>query len=128
MPFLGVHFTPSSDNLKFILAHLQALPLEEKIIIILKGIELSVTLSMISFLTKQYISNKKGFRKYLYEEMKNMFPQLRIKNSQMLIPSVKLEDMILSSKVGIRPQLVNISSKQLVDDFLCIKLKIVLIF
>ena len=34
---------------------------------------------------------------------------------------LKLEDMILSSKVGIRPQLVNISSKQLVDDFLCIK-------
>tara|TARA_Y100000589_G_C27193329_1_gene645701 strand:- start:2858 stop:4096 length:1239 start_codon:yes stop_codon:yes gene_type:complete len=121
MPFLGVHFTPSSDQSKIYIGPSASPAFGRENYNNLKGIDLSVTLSMISFLTRQYISNKKGFRKYLYEEMRNMIPSLRIKNSQMLIPSIKLEDIILSSKVGIRPQLVDISSKKLVDDFLCMK-------
>ncbi len=121
MPFLGVHFTPSSDQSKVYIGPSASPAFGRENYNNFNGIDLSVSLSMISFLTRQYISNKKGFRKYLYEEMRNMIPSLRIKNSQMLIPSIKLEDIILSSKVGIRPQLVDISSKKLVDDFLCMK-------
>ena len=44
-----------------------------------------------------------------------------IKSAKKLIPSIKPEDLKISTKVGIRPQLFNKNTQKLENDFLSVK-------
>ena len=44
-----------------------------------------------------------------------------IQSAQKLIPSINSNDLIVSTKVGIRPQLFNKTTQTLVNDFLSVK-------
>ena len=43
------------------------------------------------------------------------------KEAKKLVPSIKIEDIVSSNKVGIRPQLVDWNKKEMVMDFLIVK-------
>lgn len=121
VPFLGVHFTPTlgGDNLVTIgpTANL-AFGVENYEGI--NSIEYLKTLRNISILTGQFLMNKNGFRKYVYDQVPLVFEPFMLKSARKLIPNLKKKHVSISNKVGIRAQLYNKKNKNLVDDFLCI--------
>ena len=69
-------------------------------------------------LSKQYLLNQNGFRKYAQEQLLlSLFP-LMLKSAQELIPNIRADDIETSDKVGIRSQLFNLQKQKLEDDFL----------
>ena len=54
-----------------------------------------------------YLTNKGGFRKYIHEQSLQNLSFLMINSARKIIPEIKLKDIKLSKKVGIRAQLFN---------------------
>ncbi len=84
----------------------------------LDGVNLSDASSVSYNLIKQYISDKKGFRRYTHQEAFRFFKSKFLKSMQSLIPNLSSDDLISSKKVGIRAQLLDKKSSELVMDFL----------
>ena len=57
--------------------------------------------------------NKGGFRRYLHEQALLSMPNLFFKAAKELIPTLKLEDIEKSNKVGIRSQLLDIQKRNI---------------
>ena len=122
VPFLGVHFTPSADETPVVSIGPTATPAwGRENYRGLEGIEPIMAAANIGLIGRQYMANKGGFRRYVHEQALLAIPQLLLRASQELIPSVKAEHIELSSKVGIRSQLFNQKSRKLEDDFICLK-------
>ena len=113
-PFLGVHFTRGISGLVTIgPTAIPALGRENY------GILRGISPEMISFLYTEammFIKNKK-FRTLATQEPKKYFKWLVYKEVKKMLNNVKYSDIISSPKVGIRPQLVNWKTKELVMDF-----------
>ena len=121
IPFLGVHFTPSVDDEPVISIGPTATPaLGRENYTGLTGIEPIMALSNFSTLFTQYISNISGFRKYVHEQSFLAIKPFLLKSAQELIPSIESKHIEISKKVGIRSQLFNTETRELVDDFLCL--------
>ena len=73
----------------------------------------------LSILARQYITNKEGFRGYVHKQSLQSLSPIFLKSAQELIPKIKFSDIEQSDKVGIRSQLYDKKTKQLVDDFIC---------
>ena len=71
-------------------------------------------------LANQYLNDKDGFRKYVHEQSLLFIKPLMIKSAKKLIPSIKSDDIKISTKVGIRPQLFNKTTQKLENDFLSV--------
>jgi L-2-hydroxyglutarate oxidase LhgO len=69
-------------------------------------------------LLRQYISNKNGFRAYANQETSRFRKSEFLKSLQRLVPRLSESDLITSQKVGIRAQLLNKESNELIMDFL----------
>ena len=69
-------------------------------------------------LCEQYIRNQQGFRRFSHEEAGRFIKARFVQAAQKLVPAVKVEHLLPSSKVGIRAQLLNKKTHQLVMDFL----------
>ena len=82
------------------------------------GVNIRDASSVSYHLFKQYLSNKKGFRKYAHQESSRFFKKQFLKSLQCLIPNLSNDDLIASKKVGIRAQLLDTDSNELVMDFL----------
>ena len=122
LPFLGVHFTPNTDKLpKVSIGPTATLALGRENYKGLDNMEFIMSIKNLSMLSKLYLLNKGGFRKYLHEQALLSMPNLFFKAAKELIPTLKLEDIEKSNKVGIRSQLLDTKSEKLVDDFLCIE-------
>ena len=79
-----------------------------------------------SFLAKQYLKDKDGFRSYVNDQaLLGIF--LFLKAAKELIPSINYTQIEPSEKVGIRAQLFDLN-KSNNKDFLCLMVKIVRIF
>lgn len=121
VPFLGVHFTPSADELPTIYIGPTATPaLGRENYRGLNSIEPISTASNLLSLAGQYFADNGGFRKYVHEQLLLALRPVMLKSAQRLIPSIKNEDIVLSQKVGIRSQLFNLETNKLEDDFLCL--------
>lgn len=122
IPFLGLHFTPSADDIPVINIGPTATPaLGRENYHNLENIEpISATNNLLCLLN-QYFKNEGGFRKYVHQQSLLFFKPLMLKEAKKLIPSISSSDLQLSKKVGIRPQLFNQASKKLENDFLCIE-------
>ncbi len=122
VPFLGVHFTPTADlNPKINVGPTATLAFGRENYSLFREIEpISSALNLFT-LTKQYFSNKEGFRKYVHDQSLLFLKPLMIKSAKKLIPSIKSENLKLSTKVGIRPQLFNKNTQKLENDFLSVK-------
>jgi len=84
----------------------------------LEGINIKDASTVSYHLFKQYLSNKKGFRNYAHQETSRFFKNQFLKTLQRLIPNVSSSDLVTSKKVGIRAQLLDTDSNELVMDFL----------
>ncbi len=122
VPFLGVHFTPSSGNPSILSIGPTATPaLGRENYTGFEKLEPLLTSRNIALLAYQYLQNRGGFRKYVHEQAFVSFKPLLIQSAQQLIPAIKSIHVTPSSKVGIRSQLYNKKSGKLEDDFLCLE-------
>ena len=116
MPFLGVHVTPSIDgNIYLGPTAIPAFGSENYYAF--DGLEPLKTLNNLAIMANQLIRNENKFRNYATEQALLGFKYLFFKSAKKLIPSLKMEDIISSRKVGIRPQLYNNISRKLLTDF-----------
>jgi L-2-hydroxyglutarate oxidase LhgO len=63
-----------------------------------------------------YCKNKQGFRYYVHHEALNNIKSNFIKSAQNIVHSLKKQDLVVSNKSGIRPQLFDKNKKELVMD------------
>jgi len=71
-----------------------------------------------SELVSMYWKNQGNFRLLMHTEMKKYLKPWFVKSAQKLVSDLKSEDLIPSSKVGIRPQLINIKTKSIEMDYI----------
>jgi len=122
VPFLGVHSVNSIDGVSYFGP--TAVPaMGREHYKGLKGINIKDTLSISLRLCEQYIRNNQGFRQFLHEEAGRFIKSRFVQAAQKLVPAVKAEHLLPSNKVGIRAQLLNTETHQLVMDFLVEKRK-----
>jgi len=122
VPFLGIHFTPNTDKEPEVNIGPTATPaFGRENYKGLKGIEPAMAIKNLSILAEQYLFNKNNFRSYVHQQAFLSLSPLLLQEAQLLIPQLKKTDIEISHKIGIRPQLFNNSSKELVDDFICIQ-------
>ncbi len=116
MPFLGVHSVKTiNDEIYFGPSAVPALGRENYSGI--EGIRLSESMDIALHLLKQFYYNKQGFRSYAYEEATRIFKRNFVKGVKALVPNIKSSSINMSSKVGIRAQLVDTQARELVTDF-----------
>jgi len=108
VPFLGVHFTPSAEPNPLISIGPTATPAwGRENYSGLKALEPGMALANLSLLTRQYLSNRGSFRRYVHEQAFLALPPLLLRTAQQLIPSMQANHLETSQKVGIRAQLFN---------------------
>ena len=120
VPFLGVHFTPSADKKNIFIGPTATVAFGRENYQLLKGLEPIMLIKNLLILSKQYLLNKNKFRNYVHEQSIQSFEPFFLKAAQKLISIIKLEDIELSDKLGIRAQLFDKKKMHLVDDFICI--------
>ncbi len=117
-PFLGVHFTKSYNGEVYIGP--TAIPaLGRENYGLLKGIDREIFSILFKDLVL-FLSNPR-FRRVALTEPRKYFPGYFFKDIEPMVEGLSREDIIPSSKVGIRPQLVDWERKELVMDFLVLK-------
>jgi len=121
-PFLGVHLTRLANG--DVYAGPTAIPaLGRENYGVLQGAQFGESLRVGYEVAKMYMANHQNFRQLVHTELakyrkKNFFSAV-----QRLMPDLRYSDLIASDKVGIRPQLINISEKKLEMDFVIEKSK-----
>ena len=121
LPFLGVHFTPNTDPNPTVTIGPTATPAwGRENYNNCDAIEFKVAASTINLISRQYLLNIDGFRRYVHEQAFLSLKPLFLRTAQQLIPTLKNSYLKPSRKVGIRPQLLNIETQKLQEDFICI--------
>lgn len=115
-PFLGVHLTRVASGEVY--AGPTAIPaLGRENYGILQGAQFGESLRVGFEVTRMYLANHQNFRKLVHTELgkyrkKNFFAAVH-----KLMPELTTDDLVPSDKVGIRPQLINVSKKRLEMDY-----------
>lgn len=116
VPFLGVHTVKTvSGDIYFGPSAVPALGRENYSG--LQAIELRDCLNIASQLCQQFYHNNQGFRNYAKEEIGRIFEKGFVDGVKSLVPDLRREDIVKCDKVGIRAQLIDLSKKELVSDF-----------
>lgn len=116
LPFLGVHFTRSIDG--DIYVGPTAIPaFGRENYGMLKGIELEA-FRIIKDILMMYVANQQNFRRLLHSEMKKYIKQFLVNVAGTLVSPIHSNDLLASNKVGIRPQLINISKRKIEMDYI----------
>ena len=118
VPFLGVHFSKSISGSIYLGP--TAIPAIGR-----ESYELTSGVSFESFSIIyrdliMFIKNA-AFRDNAISEIRKYMSSCVFEEARKMLPSLKKNDVLKSSKVGIRPQLVNWEKKDLVMDFLILK-------
>lgn len=117
LPFLGVHLTRVISGDVYVGP--TAIPaFGRENYGILEGIRLTEGWNIANQIFKMYVRNQQNFRSLVYTELKKYLKPYFIKASQKLVPELTSDDLIPSSKVGIRPQLVNLKKGKLEMDYI----------
>lgn len=117
VPFLGVHFTKTVHD-KIYVGPTAVPALGREQYKGLKGAKLAETASTMYHLVRQYRLNNQGFRSYAHNEIGRFLKHKFVNAAKELVPSLKAHDLVISEKVGIRAQLLDVQNRQLVMDFL----------
>jgi L-2-hydroxyglutarate oxidase LhgO len=116
VPFLGVHFMRTIDDHTYMGP--SATPaLGRENYQRLKGISLKEAGSIAKFIGQQYLKTQ-GFRALVRQEARRMLRRNFAKDAQKMVPQIREEDLVPSTKVGIRAQLLDLEKQELVMDFL----------
>lgn len=120
VPFLGIHFTPSSDGNSIYIGPTATPAFGCENYGTLENFELSTFFSTLYTLSGQYLSNKSNMRRYFHEQSIMWSKYIAINEMKRILPSITLADFVVSSKVGIRPQLFDLALDKLEDDLVCL--------
>ncbi len=116
VPFLGVHFTRVANGDVYVGP--TAIPaFGRENYGLLTGLQVVESGRIIWELAKLYVRNGAPFRSHVHTELSRYWKRSFLKAAQRLIPDVKADDLLPTSKVGIRPQLVNSRQGRLEMDF-----------
>ncbi|OLP16492.1 hypothetical protein BST81_21175 [Leptolyngbya sp. 'hensonii'] len=117
VPFLGVHFTKKVDG--SVSLGPTAIPaFGRENYTALEGLDLREAPQIILRLIQQYLNNHQGFRQLVHEESIRFLKPYFAKAAQALVPNLRSEHLLKSDKIGIRAQLLNLQTQELVMDFL----------
>lgn len=117
VPFLGVHYTKKIDGQVF-LGPTAVPALGREHYHGIEGMSLSESVSILYRLAQQYVHNQQGFRRFSHMEALRFFKSKFAEAARLLTPELKDEDLLACDKVGIRAQLLNTKTHELVMDFL----------
>ena len=121
VPFLGVHFTPSADSKPLVtIGPTATLAWGRENYSGIQALEPSMMVANLWLLTRQYLNNRSGFRRYVHEQAFLALRPLLVRAAQQMIPSLEDHHLEPSQKVGIRSQLFNHKTQNLEDDFICL--------
>lgn len=116
MPFLGVHLTRSIHGDVYIgPTSMPALGRENYGA--LQGARPGESLQILHNLIDLYVADNQNFRNLVHSEMQKFRKQPFLLAAQKLVPKITSQDMVKTSKSGIRPQLVNIKRRTLELDY-----------
>lgn len=115
-PFLGVHLTRVASGTVY--AGPTAIPaLGRENYGILQGSQWREALQVGLELTRMYWANQQNFRALVHAEVGKYQKRHFLAAVRKLMPELTADDLVASSKVGIRPQLVNRREKRLEMDY-----------
>ncbi|MAV63586.1 MAG: FAD-dependent oxidoreductase [Candidatus Marinimicrobia bacterium] len=120
LPFLGVHFSPNSNNTKVSIGPTATLAFGRENYNIFDSIEISNSFKNITLLINQYLQNKLRFREYVHNQAFLSFQPFLLNEARKLVPGLLNSDIEISQKIGIRPQLFNLIENKIEDDFIYI--------
>jgi len=116
LPFLGVHFTRTVDG--DVLVGPTAEPaLGRENYSGLSGLAWRELPTLLKHLSGMLIKNRNGLWTHVKSEMGKRMPGGFYRCARRLVPSLRPEDLIPGAKVGLRAQLLNLRTMQLVMDF-----------
>tara|TARA_B100000242_G_scaffold294288_1_gene276031 strand:- start:3084 stop:4301 length:1218 start_codon:yes stop_codon:yes gene_type:complete len=118
-PFLGVHATPGFGG-KIYLGPTATPAFGRENYYGLRNLDMNTSLSFAFHMTSQFFISKK-MRNYIFNQAFEWLPHKFIDAARLILPKVKLDYIKKSPKVGIRPQLYDLTNKTLVEDFLIIE-------
>lgn len=120
LPFLGVHFTPDGQSPSKICIGPTAVPaLGIENYKGIQNIQIINFVRNVTLLSKEYLLGNTKFRNYVNQQAFHIFKPFVWESAKLIIPELKYEDLRISKKVGIRPQLFNKFTRKLEDDFIC---------
>ena len=118
MPFLGVHFSPNHNNTIVSIGPTATPTMGRENYRGFEKIEPFLTIKNMSRMAIQYALDKNKFRSYAHNQSILAFKKFMIKSAQELMPNIESNEVEISLKCGIRPQLYNIKKRILEDDFI----------
>jgi len=113
-PFLGVHFTITSNN-DVKIGPTSSPALWRENYVGLSNFNLKEFVTILFYQAKLFLLNSFGFRALAFEAMKNFFKASMVSSASKLVYDIN--DNFSNIKPGIRAQLLNVKTNQLVDDF-----------
>ena len=117
VPFLGVHSTTATDGTVYLGP--TAIPsLGRENYRGLAGIELADAARILAASGVQFLRNTNGFRRLAIVELGKLAKGGFITAVQRILPGVRPEHLLPCDKVGMRAQLYDSASKQLINDFM----------
>lgn len=117
VPFLGVHFMKSVKG-EIYLGPTVIPAFGRENYTWLTGLNLFDTSSILMRIAQQYLGNKQGFRRLVSQEGRRFIRRYFAQAAQALVPAIRAEHLLPCDKVGIRAQLLDTTSNELVMDFL----------
>jgi L-2-hydroxyglutarate oxidase LhgO len=116
-PFLGVHLTRVISGDVYIGP--TAIPaFGRENYGIFSGIEFLEGLRISKNIISMYYENKQHFRKLVHTEIKKYLKPWFVESAKKLVKTLQPDDLELSDKVGIRPQLINLKTRSLEMDYI----------
>lgn len=117
LPFLGVHLTRVIHGDVYVgPTAIPALGRENYGFI--QGLRVREAIDVGRWLTTLYLENSKNFRALVHSELRKYRKANFLTAAQRLVPTITSEDLVPTSKAGIRPQLVNLREKRLEMDYI----------
>jgi len=117
LPFLGTHLTRVISGDVYIGP--TAIPaLGRENYGILQGAHLGEAIGIGFELACMYVRNQNNFRRLAHTELAKYRKDVFLKTAQKLCPAVRAEDMVPTTKSGIRPQLINRKTGKLEMDYI----------
>ena len=117
LPFLGVHLTRVISGDVYVGP--TAIPaFGRENYVKFHGVKLTEAIEISLQLTEMYIHNENNFRKLAHLEISKYWKHNFLKAACKLVPTLTAEDLVPTSKTGIRPQLVNVKTRKLEMDYI----------
>lgn len=117
VPFLGVHTTTSTDGVTY-LGPTAVPAFGRENYRGFSGIDFADLPRMLGLIATQFYHGHDGFRRLAWQEGRRYFKPWFYQAAKFILPRLKIEHLQKCDKSGIRPQLLDLQTKRLVNDFL----------